>query len=411
MKLLENAKKSCIELQEMNQSDISKILEDYSNLLVKNIKEIVKENQKDLKKMNVNDPKYDRLLLNEQRIKSIAHDVQNIANLKFNSYKLIEKYKAKSGIEIQKMSVPIGVVGIIYESRPNVTIDAISICLKTQNVCVLKGAPEADFSNQILVKIAKQVFKKHKLNENVVVLLKPDVDSTKMLIQADKYIDVCIPRGGQGLINFVRDNAKVPVIETGAGVVHIYVDKSANIKKAQDVIFNAKTRRPSVCNSVDGIIIHKAMLNKLDQIIKPIIEKNTIIHADEESYKVLNKKVPAKLLKKANKKHFGMEFLSLQISIKTVTSGDEAIDHIQKHTSKHSECIITEDKKVAEKFCKIIDSAVVYVNTSTAFTDGGEFGMAAEIGISTQKLHARGPFALNELTTYKWIVNSDGKIR
>lgn len=407
----QNAANATLDLQSIDEVKIKSTLFDYSEVLKSNIEEILKENQKDLEKMDKNDPKYDRLLLDKDRIVAIANDVKNIAENPFNVYKNIEERTMPNGMHIVKKRVPMGVVGMIYESRPNVTVDAFSICFKTQNVCVLKGAPEADFSNKILVKFAKEILKKNNLNENIISLMEAPVELGLTLIQAKDYIDVVIPRGGSGLINFVRNNARVPVIETGAGVVHTYVDKDADKKIATDVIFNSKTRRVAVCNTLDTIVIHKDRLVDLYSIIKPLVEKNVILYADDRAYSALGDSNLGEFLQKANDSHFGTEFLSLKASIKTVDSLEDGISHIRKYTSKHSECIVSSNKDAIKKFEDQIDAAVVYANTSTAFTDGGQFGMMAEIGISTQKLHARGPFALDELTTYKWIVEGNGNVR
>ncbi|QED23582.1 glutamate-5-semialdehyde dehydrogenase [Candidatus Deianiraea vastatrix] len=396
------------DIQNASFEQIFAILSDYSSEILDNCDAIITENAKDLAKMDKENPKYDRLLLNKERISSIASDVLKIAQSTFRCDKVLDEKTTSAGLEIKKIRTPLGIVGIIYESRPNVTADAISICIKTQNVCLLKGSDEADFSNAILVKIAKNILQKHGINTGCITLLPSSSDATLALITAQNIVDVCIPRGGKGLINFVRENAKVPVIETGAGVVHVYVDEGADVEIAKKTIANGKMRRVSVCNSVDCIVISHKMLDKIGEICKPMIEKNVEIFADSKAFAALSGFPNVKL---ASDEHFGTEFLSMKIAIKTTTSIEEAISHIEKFSSKHSEAIITQDEDRAAFFLKNVDAACVYHNTSTAFTDGGCFDMAAEIGISTQKLHARGPFALDELTTYKWIIKSDGATR
>ncbi len=398
------------ELQNLTQGKISKILSEYSQLLVKNIEKILIENVKDLNKMDKNDSKYDRLLLNEDRIKSIAADVLKISDYKFDPFKTISETIGQNGIQIKKSATPFGVIGIIFESRPNVTVDAISICLKTQNVCILKGSAEAEFSNAILTNLAKQVLVENNINQDIITLLKATRDAALGLISARGIVDLIIPRGGSGLINFVRENAKVSIIETGAGVVHAFINEDCDIEIAQNIIFNSKTRRPSVCNSLDCILVSENQLPNLADILTSIIDFGVEIFADERSYLALEK-IGYSGLKKADENSFGHEFLSLKISTKTVKDIDEAIEFINQNSSKHSEIIITKDEKNAEKFLKNIDAAVVYHNTSSSFTDGGCFGMISEIGISTQKLHARGPFSLDELLTYKYVVKSDGQTR
>jgi len=316
-----------------------------------------------------------------------------------------------SGISIQRVSVPIGVIGIIYESRPNVTLDVFSICFKSGNAVVLKGGKEAANSNKKLVSILQNVLNDFGIDKNIVMLLDNARSQTKQILEAHGYIDLIIPRGSANLINFVRENSKVPVIETGAGIVHTYFDEFGDVEKGKDIIYNAKTRRPSVCNSLDTLIIHEKRLNDLPKLIIEMENKNVEIFADPKSFQAIKGFYSSKLLKRASKKHFGNEFLDYKMSIKTVRNIEEAIEHITEFSSKHSEAIITQDKKNAEKFLNTVDAAAVYLNTSTAFTDGAQFGLGAEIGISTQKLHARGPMGLEEMTSYKWIIESDGAVR
>ncbi|WP_419421118.1 glutamate-5-semialdehyde dehydrogenase [Legionella sp. D16C41] len=383
--------------------------------LAKNLRtasdKIILENKKDLALMDKADPKYDRLLLNHERIAVIADEIEAVAELDNPLNKVISENKRPNGLLIQKVTVPIGVILVIYESRPNVTIDVFSLCFKTGNACVLKGGKEAFYSNQCLVSLIKAVLTEFNLNPNFIYLLPPERELTLSILKANDYIDLCIPRGSQSLINFVRENARVPIIETGAGIVHTYFDKSGDLEKGQALIYNAKTRRVSVCNALDTLVIHQERLADLFELVKPLANKNVKIYADKLSYQVLINYYPDKLLFAAEEENFGQEYLDYKLSIKTVHNFKEAVEHIQKYTSHHSEAIVTEDKNVSQQFLLEVDAAVVYVNASTAFTDGGQFGLGAEIGISTQKIHARGPMGLEALTSYKWLVYGDGQTR
>ena len=390
---------------------INQLLSDLSEAAVKNTAYILKENKKDLARMPESDPKYDRLKLTEQRIKDIASDLVNVSRLPSPLGRILDKRNHENGLELTKISVPLGVVGIIYEARPNVTFDVFSLCIKSGNACILKGGSDAEYSNIAIVGIIKDVIRNHGLNENILALLPANREATTALLNAVNYIDIIIPRGSQHLINYVRDHAKVPVIETGAGIVHTYIDRSANLEKSIRIVNNAKTRRVSVCNALDCLIIHHDRLADLKEIVKPLAANNVEIFADEKAFHSIKGNYPDALLMKAEKEHFGIEFLDYKLSIKTVQNIDEALDHISEYSSRHSEAIIAEDQDVIDKFMKSVDAAAVYANTSTAFTDGAQFGLGAEIGISTQKLHARGPMALEEMTSYKWIVKGDGQIR
>jgi len=314
-------------------------------------------------------------------------------------------------MEITKITVPFGVVGIIYEARPNVSFDVFSLCLKSGNACVLKGGTDAHNSNKAIVKVIQSILDKFGLDKNVVTLLPAGRESTAELLTAVGIVDVIIPRGGKSLIDFVRDNSKVPVIETGAGICHTYFDEFGDVEKGSDIIFNAKTRRVSVCNSLDCLVIHEKRLSDLTALCQRLAEKNVILYADIKAYTFLNGKYPKALLQKATEESYGIEFLDYKMAIKTVESLEEAIDHISTFSSKHSECIVSENKENIRIFDKMVDAACIYTNVSTAFTDGGQFGLGAEIGISTQKLHARGPMGLEELCTYKWIIKGNGHIR
>ncbi|MCC8407627.1 glutamate-5-semialdehyde dehydrogenase [Mucilaginibacter sp. UR6-1] len=372
---------------------------------------ILAENKKDLDRMDKDDPKYDRLKLTAERIQGIANDIIAVTKLKSPLGNILDDRHLDNGLHISKISVPLGVVGVVYEARPNVTFDVFALCFKTGNVAVLKGGSDADHSNHCIISIIHRVLEKNNVDVNCATLLPADREATHALLNAVGKVDVLIPRGSQGLINYVRDNSKVPVIETGAGIVHTYIAPSADVAKAAAIVFNAKTRRVSVCNALDCLLIHSSQLNTLAAIIQPLADKQVIIYADEPAYAILNGNYPKELLQPATTEHFGAEFLDYKLAIKTVTDISEALAHIAKYSSKHSEAIITEDDADANRFTIAVDAAAVYVNASTAFTDGAQFGLGAEIGISTQKLHARGPMALNELTSYKWLVKGNGQIR
>jgi glutamate-5-semialdehyde dehydrogenase len=390
---------------------INAVLLDLADKAVQQIDYLLAENKKDLERMDPVDPKYDRLKLTASRIETIASDIRNVAQLDYPVGKTLEKRTLPNGLEINKVSVPLGVVGIIYEARPNVTFDVFSLCLKSGNTCVLKGGSDALYSNLAIVGLIHEVLEKHGLDTNMVYLLPVEREATEVVLNATEYVDIIIPRGSAGLINYVRSNSKVPVIETGAGIVHTYFDKSADLEKGKAIINNAKTRRVSVCNALDCLVIHQDRLADLPQIGVLLAQSNVEIYADEQAYRHLEGNYPANLLKKAGPDHFGTEFLSMKMSIKTVVSMDDALEHIAAYSSKHSEAIIAEDESALETFLKCVDAAAVYANTSTAYTDGAQFGMGAEIGISTQKLHARGPMALPELTSYKWVVRGNGQVR
>ncbi len=370
---------------------------------------ILSENQKDLDKMDKSNPMYDRLMLTKERIAGIASDIRNVAGLPSPLGKVLKDIERPNGLKLKRISVPFGVIGVIYEARPNVSFDVFSICFKSGNACVLKGGSDAHCSNTAIINVIHSVLRRMNVNENVVALLPAGRESTGELLNAVGYVDMIIPRGSSGLINFVREHAKIPVIETGAGVCHIYFDESGDLKIGQDAVFNGKTRRVSVCNSLDCLIINEKRLQDLPAICERMAEKNVIIYADQPSYDALKGKYP--YLEPATADSYGTEFLDYKMSIKTVKNLDEALEHISKYSSKHSEAIISKDEASIEKFDRMVDAACVYTNTSTAWTDGAQFGLGAEIGISTQKMHARGPMALEELTTYKWIIKGNGQVR
>ncbi|MBN3584156.1 glutamate-5-semialdehyde dehydrogenase [Algoriphagus aestuarii] len=406
--IFEEVKKGARKLTGISNEQVNFVLHNLAALAVENAPFLLAENEKDLLKMDTEDPMYDRLLLTEERIAAIAGELVSVSALPSPLHHILESKTLENGLSLSKVTVPLGVVGIIYEARPNVTFDVFSLALKSGNGLVLKGGSDADHSNRAIMSLIHQVLENHGLPTTAFQLLPAERAATKALLEAVDFVDVIIPRGSQGLINFVRENAKVPVIETGAGIVHTYVDETADSEKAKAIIFNAKTRRPSVCNSLDCLIIDESRLSDLNYLLEPILEKGVQIFADERSFETL-KSNP--LIQIADKSHFGTEFLSLKMAIKTVYSIDEALDHIAIYSSRHSEAIVSENQENINRFLLEVDAAAVYENASTAFTDGAQFGLGAEIGISTQKLHARGPMALKELCSYKWIVRGSGQVR
>lgn len=408
---LQSVKEASRYMVRLTADKTTKILNDLADALESQISKILEANAKDLSRMSVEDPLYDRLLLNQERIKGIAADVRNVATLPAPVGEVIEENVGSNGLKFKKVRVPLGVVGVIYEARPNVTVDVASLCIRSCNAVVLKGGSNADDSNRQLVEIIHAVLEQNGINKDIVQLLPPNHDAAAELMNAVGYVDVLIPRGSQRLINAVRQTAKVPVIETGASIVHTYFDKSGDAELAASVVCNAKTRRVSVCNALDCLIMHRNRLADIETICRPLGEKGVEILADKEAYEALQNSYPSHLLKVAREEDFDVEFLAMRMSIKTVADIDEAMNHIYTHSLKHSEAIITEDTEAAERFLNEVDAAAVYVNTSTAFTDGAQFGLGAEIGISTQKLHARGPMALRELTSYKWQVIGNGQTR
>jgi glutamate-5-semialdehyde dehydrogenase len=409
--LFRNARKASRELNFLDRDAVDKILLSVADSALLNSTYILEENEKDLAQMDKSDPKYDRLVLTPERIKSIAADIRNVAKLPSPVGHVLSKTSRTNGLIISRISVPFGVVGIIYESRPNVTFDVFSLCLKSGNACVLKGGSDAINSNSAIVRIIREVLNKNGIDEDVLTLLPAGRDETTQLLNARSYIDLIIPRGSRSLIDYVRDNASIPVIETGAGICHTYFDEFGDKEKGRVIIHNAKTRRVSVCNALDCLIIHEARLKDLVFLVDLCSTSDVVIYADEKAYEALSGNYPAKLLQRADNESYGTEFLSYKMAIKTVASFDEALDHISEFGSKHSEAIISENKNSIRLFYSSVDASSVFSNASTAFTDGSEFGLGAEIGISTQKLHARGPMALEALTTYKWIIEGDGQIR
>ncbi|MFA6302253.1 MAG: glutamate-5-semialdehyde dehydrogenase [Legionella sp.] len=408
---LELTKQASKQLAGVSEDLRKQILQSLAKSLRDNCNQIIAANQKDLLQMDNKDPKYDRLLLNEDRINAMADDVAMVAALPQPSGVIEQEIIRPNGLKIQKLVTPIGVVAVIYESRPNVTVDVFCLCFKTANACILKGGKEAQHSNKCLTEIIQDVVHAYGLNRNCIYLMPPQHELIQVVLNAHEYVDVCIPRGSQTLINFVREHASIPVIETGAGIVHTYFDKSGDLGSGRLIINNAKTRRVSVCNALDTLLIHQERLADLPSLVALLAEKNVVLLADEASFNVLKSSYPQELLLVADEEDYGIEFLDYKMSIKTVASVEEAVTHITHYTSGHSEAIIATDKTAIEYFVQNVDAAAVYVNASTAFTDGGQFGMGAEIGISTQKIHARGPMGLEALTSYKWVVLGSGQIR
>lgn len=390
---------------------INEIILAVADEVVNSSEAILEANARDLAKMSPDDPKYDRLKLTRERVEAIAADMRNVACLQSPVGRELNSSVLPNGLQLSRVAVPFGVIGVVYEARPNVTLDVFSLCLKAGSACVLKGGSDACFSNEAIMATIHRVLEKYNVSKYIVQLLPPDRDSTAALLGARGYVDIIIPRGSSALINYVRENARIPVIETGAGVCHAYFDASADLKKGTDIVCNAKTRRVSVCNALDCLLIHRSRLADLPLIAAPLCEKSVKIFADEAAYKALQGSYPLQLLFAADESSYGTEFLSYAMAVKCVDSADDAVAHIARYGSGHSECIIAEDDAVAEEFLLMVDAACVYKNAPTSFTDGAQFGLGAEIGISTQKLHARGPMALDEIVTYKWIVRGDGQVR
>ena len=408
---LENAREASRDLAMCDDAKIRAMLESLAEHTIAAEQEILQANRSDLSRMPESDPKYDRLLLNPGRLADIAGDLRAVAALPSPVGEVLEQRQLDNGLALSKIRVPMGVIAVIFESRPNVTFDVFALCVKTRNACVLKGSSDAHDTNLVVVDLIHKVLHAHGINPDVAFLAPPQREYLPYILQATDSIDLAIPRGSKGLIDFVRDNARIPVIETGAGIVHTYVDASADLEKAKAIITNAKTRRVSVCNALDTLVLHRELLSALPDMMQSMGDDYAVeVFADDEAFGALEGQYTGKL-QRASDEHFGTEFLSLRMSIKTVSGLDDALEHIHHYSSKHSEAIVAEDPQVIDRFLNGVDAAAVYANTSTAFTDGAQFGMGAEIGISTQKLHARGPMALPELTSYKWVVRGSGQIR
>jgi glutamate-5-semialdehyde dehydrogenase len=407
----ESARKASRSLAFVRDGDINDILRDVADLAEKNIGLILTENQKDLDRMDPKDPKYDRLKLTAERISGMASDMRSVADLPSPLGRILADTTRPNGMRLSKISVAFGVIGIIYESRPNVSFDVFSLCLKSGNVCLLKGSKDAQYSNKMLVSLIHEVLRQKGFDTAFCTLLPADREATTELMNARNYVDLLIPRGSAGLIQFVRENARIPVIETGAGICHTYFDVDGDRTKGTEIVNNAKTRRVSVCNALDCLVVHEKRLSDLPALCAPLAASNVVLYADAKAYAFLLGHYPPALLEKATDESFGTEFLDYKMAIKTVADIEEALEHIARYSSKHSECIVSDNPETCSMFERAVDAACIYTNVSTAFTDGAQFGLGAEIGISTQKLHARGPMALEELTTYKWLIHGNGQIR
>ena len=408
-KQIQRTHRSAVILQQAKAAVINRIIKDFADELVRNTNPILRANQKDLAKMEQQNPLYDRLLLTPERLQSISKGLKNVANLSDPSGKVLEEKTLPNSLHLQRITVPLGVVAAIFESRPNVVADIAALCLKSRNACVLKGSRDADHTNKALVKLLHQVLQQHQIPKELVLLLPPQREVVQELFTATKYIDVIIPRGSNSLIQFVRKNSLVPVIETGAGVCHVYVHRQADLSMAVNIVVNAKTSRPSVCNAMDTLLVDASIAPAfLEKLTAAFQQQQVQLFADPKAFALL-KGYPH--LFKATKEDYDREYLSLACAVRLVQNEDEALQHIADHGTRHSEAIVTGNKKTAERFLQQVDAAAVYHNASTRFTDGEEFGLGAEVGISTQKLHARGPFALEKLVTEKWVLRGNGQVR
>lgn len=407
--IFQNARRASRSLVSVSAERINRLLLDTADAIVAHTPAILEANARDLERMDERNPKYDRLKLTPDRLAGIAADMRSVAALPTPLGRIIDEWTRPNGMTIKKVSVPFGVIGVIYEARPNVTFDVFALTLKAGSAVLLKGGSDAHFTNECSVELLRRTVEEAGIDIDAVQLLPMEHESTGAMLQAVGYVDLIIPRGSKGLIEYVRDNSRVPVIETGAGVCHTYLHASGRTDYAQRMVFNAKTRRPSVCNTLDTLIIDRSRLSDLSEVVAPMQGKNVVIYADAEAYAALEGKYP--LLEHATDGDFGREWLDYKCSVITVDGVDEAIDTIMRYGSHHSEAIVAEDADAIERFTRQVDAACVYVNVSTAFTDGAQFGFGAEIGISTQKLHARGPMALPEITTYKYIITGPGLTR
>ena len=389
----------------------NEILNAVADAIIDYKERILSANEKDLAKMDPKNPLYDRLQLTQKRLDDIAGDMRNVASLPSPLGHITKEKTLPNGLRLHRVSVPFGVIGMIYEARPNVTFDVFSLCFKSGNACVLKGGSDADLSNQASVELIHEVLNQYGVNPDVVTLLPATHEATGEMLNAVGYIDLCIPRGGRRLIDFVRNTARIPVIETGAGVVNTYFDKDGDVEMGAAIINNAKTRRVSVCNALDCLLIHESRLGDLATLVKPLLDHKVTLYVDGPAYQLLEGQYPPILLQPVTEESYGTEFMDYKMAIRTVSSLDEAIEHIDRFGSGHSEAIITQNEEAARKFQAHVDAACVYWNAPTSFTDGAQFGLGAEIGISTQKLGPRGPMALEEITTYKWIIEGEGQTR
>lgn len=398
-------------LRMMEVDEVNRILMAVADEITKSMPTLLAANRLDLERMDPENPKYDRLRLSEARLLEIASNMRDVAALPSPLDITLEERTRPNGLHLRKVSVPFGVVGIIYEARPNVSFDVFSLCLKSGNACILKGGSDADCSNRAIVALIHEVLRNCGVDEHVVELLPSTREATSGLLHAEGYVDLIIPRGSGELIRYVRHEATVPVIETGAGICHAYFDGKGDLAKGAAIIHNAKTRRVSVCNALDCLLVHKDRLDDLPALCAPLKGSRVKIYADASAWEALDGNYPSELLEHAGGDSFGTEFLDYKMAVKTVDNVEAAVAHIHTYGSKHSECIITEDIQTAAYFQRAVDAACVYVNAPTSFTDGAQFGLGAEIGISTQKLHARGPMGLREMTTYKWLIEGNGQTR
>ena len=405
----EKVKRASKSLALLSDEQRNEILQAVADTIITNQERILKANAEDLAKMSKENPLYDRLQLTGSRLEGIASDMRNVATLPSPLGHITKQKTLPNGLRLCRVSVPFGVIGMIYEARPNVTFDVFSLCFKSGNACVLKGGKDADCSNREEVALIHEVLEKYGVSPDVVALLPATHEATGEMLNAVGYVDLCIPRGGKKLIDFVRDTARIPVIETGAGVVNTYFDKDGDLEMGKAIINNAKTRRVSVCNALDCLIIHENRLGDLSALCEKMAEKQVMIYADDKAYAALDGKYP--YLEHATPDSFGTEFMDYKLAIKTVSSLDKALDHIDANGSGHSESIITMNETTARKFQAHVDAACIYWNAPTSFTDGAQFGLGAEIGISTQKLGPRGPMALEEICTYKWLIEGEGQTR
>lgn len=409
--ILAQVKEASRKMHDLTDSRINDILTQVAGEIEKQTEMLLAANAEDLRRMPEDDPKYDRLKLTAERLRGIAADMWHVATLPSPLGRTLQRSVRPNGMEISRVTVPFGVIGVIYEARPNVSFDVFALCLKSGNACVLKGGSDARSSNEAIVCLIHSVLRRMGICTHIVELLPPDRESTAQLLCANSYIDLLIPRGSSSLISYVRQHATVPVIETGAGVCHTYFHTDGNPDMGAAIINNAKTRRVSVCNALDCLLIDRSRLADLPALCLPLAESHVTIYADEEALHALEGIYPSGLLLPATEKSFGTEFLDYRMAVRTVSGMDEALTHIARYGSGHSECIVTDDEEAADRFIREVDAACVYANVSTAFTDGAQFGLGAEIGISTQKMHARGPMALEAMTTYKWIVRGNGQTR
>ena len=387
----ERTKKASRQLALLTDEQRNAVLRAVADAIEASSDELLAGNAEDLERMDESNPLYDRLKLTPERLRAIASDMRNVAHLPSPLGIETQKRTLANGLRLRRVSVPFGVVGVVYEARPNVTFDVFALCLKSGNACVLKGGRDASASNEKAVEVIKRVLRTMGVCEDVLTLLPATHEATAEMLSAVGYIDVCIPRGGRRLIDFVRDTARVPVIETGAGVVHVYFDRDGDLEKGRRIVCNAKTRRVSVCNALDTLLVHKDRTADLPALLAPMEGKVEFFYNDESRYDT--------------------EFMDYKMNVVTVDSLDEALAHIASHGSGHGEAIVTENADAARRFRAEVDAACVYWNAPTSFTDGAQFGLGAEIGISTQKLGPRGPMGLEELTTYKWLIDGDGQVR